>query len=160
MAVWPFYLSLCLLLTLGASEEMHSQRDGNKSCGDCQAGWSAFGCRCFKFFSNSEIWIDAENICQDFDGHLASIHSDEEYVFIQNLIRYTTHEPTRAWIGGHDAVHEGAWLWSDGSKFNYQIWFSGEPNDDGNEDCLEMNFANGNWNDRKCYETAAFVCVK
>uniref|UniRef100_A0A8C1VTT5 C-type lectin domain-containing protein n=1 Tax=Cyprinus carpio TaxID=7962 RepID=A0A8C1VTT5_CYPCA len=107
----------------------------------CETGWSRHGKRCFKVFNDPKSWKDAENICQDFDGHLASIHSDEEYVFIQNLIRYTTHEPTRAWIGGHDAVHEGAWLWSDGSKFNYQIWFSGEPNDDGNEDCLEMNFA-------------------
>ncbi|XP_026103534.1 galactose-specific lectin nattectin-like [Carassius auratus] len=159
MAVWPFYLSLCLLLTLSASEEMLPQQVGNRRCGACRAGWSAFRCRCFKFFSNSQMWINAEKTCQDFNGHLASIHSHEEYVFIQNLIRYTTNGATRAWIGANDAVHEGVWLWSDGSKFNYQIWSPGEPNDDKNEDCLEMNYTNGNWNDLKCYYKMPFVCV-
>uniref|UniRef100_A0A8C2C835 C-type lectin domain-containing protein n=1 Tax=Cyprinus carpio TaxID=7962 RepID=A0A8C2C835_CYPCA len=106
MAVWHFYL--CLLLTLSASVEIHSQPVRNKSCGACWTGWSAFGCRCFKFFSNSQTWINAEKICQDFDGHLASIHSHVEYVFIQNLIRYTTNQATKAWIGGHDAVHQMA----------------------------------------------------
>ncbi|XDV11358.1 hypothetical protein PO909_000321 [Leuciscus waleckii] len=69
------------------------------------AGWSAFGSRCFKFFYNLQTWIDAEKFCLQFDGNLASVHSHEEYAFIQNLIRSETQATTRAWIGGNDAVH-------------------------------------------------------
>ncbi|XP_043112668.1 ladderlectin-like [Puntigrus tetrazona] len=159
MAVWPVYLSLCLLLTLSASEKTSPQQVGNKRCGACWSGWSAYGCRCFKFFSSAQIWIDAEIMCQDFDGHLASVHSHEEYIFIQNLIRHSTQQTTRAWLGGHDAVHDGVWLWSDGSKFNFQIWAPGEPNNDGNEDCIEMNYSDGNFNDLKCSSKMPFVCV-
>ncbi|XP_016429023.1 galactose-specific lectin nattectin-like isoform X1 [Sinocyclocheilus rhinocerous] len=159
MAVWPVYLSLCLLLTL-ASGGMLPQTGGDKRCGACRAGWFAFGCRCFKFFNNPQIWINAEKICLHLDGNIASVHNHEEYAFMQNLIRYVTQGATRTWIGGHDAVHEGVWLWSDGSKFNFQIWSPGEPNNKNNEDCLEMNFKNGNWNDTPCSERRPFVCVK
>jgi len=40
----------------------------------------------------------------DYDANLASVHSNDEYMLIQNLVRYETGGSTRAWIGGHDAV--------------------------------------------------------
>ncbi|CAM4272557.1 unnamed protein product [Leuciscus chuanchicus] len=139
MAVWTVYLSLCLLVALTASGSLNGS--GWLVTGKvCWAGWTAFGCRCFKFFNNAQMWVNAEKLCLRFDGNLASVHSHEEYTFIQNLIRSETQDSTRAWIGGHDAVHEGVWLWSDGSEMNFQIWSPGEPNNLHGQNCLEMNF--------------------
>ncbi|XP_077058630.1 galactose-specific lectin nattectin-like [Siphateles boraxobius] len=170
MAVWTVYLSLCLLMALTASVEGNPVQ--SKDCGVCWTGWSSFGCRCFKFMNYLSTWIEAEKFCLIFGGNLASVHSHEEYMFIQRMIRSRTHASTRAWIGGNDAVQEGDWLWSDGSKMNYQIWAPGEPNNSFKsfflftrefrlyEDCLEMNYDNGNWNDDLCSEEKPFVCVK
>ncbi|XDV11353.1 hypothetical protein PO909_000316 [Leuciscus waleckii] len=108
--------------------------------------------------------LPLQKFCLQFDGNLASVHSHDEYTFIQNLIRYATQATTLAWIGGHDAVHEGVWLWSDGSEMNFQIWSPGNPNNDNHggilEHCLEMNYdTDGNWNDDVCSRNRPFVCV-
>ncbi|XP_048015912.1 galactose-specific lectin nattectin-like [Megalobrama amblycephala] len=158
MALWTVYLSLGLLVALNASVETHPV--GNKLCSVCTEGWTAYGCRCFKFFSNLQTWTRAEKACLDYDGNLASVHNHLEYMFLQNLIRHATQGAPKTWIGGSDAAEEGVWFWSDGTKMNYQIWSPGEPNNNYNEDCLEMNFANGNWNDEKCHEKRPFMCVK
>ncbi|XP_048015979.1 galactose-specific lectin nattectin-like [Megalobrama amblycephala] len=156
MAVWTVYLSLCLLVALNASVE--TLPVGGKPCSACASGWSAYGCRCFKFFNKYKTWSVAENLCLSYGGNLASIHSHDEYIFIQNLIRRETHATTRTWIGGRYA--EGHWLWSDGTEMTYQIWSPGEPNDHIYELCVEMNSFHGNWNDVKCHYNRPYVCVK
>ncbi|XP_051745521.1 galactose-specific lectin nattectin-like isoform X2 [Ctenopharyngodon idella] len=159
MAVWTVYLSLCLLVALNASVETRPVE--SKHCGVCKEGWSAFGCRCFRFFSSHYTWAGAEKYCLYYNGNLASVHSHEEYMFIQKLVRQTTHATTRAWIGGSDAAEEGVWLWSDGTKMIYQIWSPGNPSNYlGKEHCLEMNYGNGNWNDGNCSVKKPFVCAK
>ncbi|ROL48487.1 Ladderlectin [Anabarilius grahami] len=80
-----------------------------------------------------------QKLCLDYDGNLASVHSHVEYMFLQNLVRHETQGATRTWIGGYDAAEEGVWLWSDGTKMNYQIWSPGQPDNHKNEHCLEMN---------------------
>ncbi|XP_048016359.1 ladderlectin-like [Megalobrama amblycephala] len=108
MAVWTVYLSLCLLIALSASEETYPV--GNKRCSECKEGWASYECRCFKFFSNLQTWAGAEKTCLDYDGNLASVHSHEEYMFLQNLVRYETQGAPRTWIGGYDAAEEGLWF--------------------------------------------------
>ncbi|XP_058624419.1 snaclec botrocetin subunit alpha-like isoform X2 [Onychostoma macrolepis] len=66
--------------------------------------WSAYDCRCFRFFSCGTSWIDAEKQCLDYNGHLASVHTNAEYTFIQNLIKSQTRASTEAWIGGYGSV--------------------------------------------------------
>ncbi|XP_067236915.1 galactose-specific lectin nattectin-like [Chanodichthys erythropterus] len=156
MALWTVYLSLCLLVALNASVETRPV-EKNKDCKPCASGWYAYGCRCFKFFSDLQTWSSAEFWCLIFSGNLASVHNHAEYMFIQRMIRQTTHATTRAWIGGRYA--EGHWLWSDGTRMTYQIWSPGEPNDHSYEHCLEMNSYNGNWNDLGCSYKRPYVCA-
>ncbi|KAL2078272.1 hypothetical protein ACEWY4_025957 [Coilia grayii] len=100
----------------------------------CPAGWSQYKNRCFMFVSTERTWAESERYCISMGGNLASVHSREEYNFIDSL--FSTH---RVWIGGCDAVQEGHWLWSDGTKFDYTLWNPGEPNNSGgNEHCIEM----------------------
>uniref|UniRef100_A0A8C9XK48 Galactose-specific lectin nattectin-like n=1 Tax=Sander lucioperca TaxID=283035 RepID=A0A8C9XK48_SANLU len=150
-SVFPFALLLCLSSGLLTAY-------GEPSC---PPDWTQFGSRCFAFYIQTKTWIDAETFCQTAGGNLASIHSDAEHAFIKAFINQVTGTPRTSWIGGFDAVKEGTWLWSDGSKFNYKSWGVGEPNNGGVENCLEMNWGGAaNWNDRPCTNQASFVCSK
>ncbi|XP_048015991.1 galactose-specific lectin nattectin-like [Megalobrama amblycephala] len=156
MAVWTVYLSICLLVALNASVET---RPVEINCGACATGWTAFGCRCFKFYNELRPWASAEYACSVYyKGNLASVHSHAEYMFIKDLIRRTTYGLTPTWIGGRNA--EGLWFWSDGTEINYKIWSPGQPSNGKDELCVEMNSVNGNWNDVNCREDKPFVCVK
>uniref|UniRef100_A0A8D0DFC0 C-type lectin domain-containing protein n=1 Tax=Sander lucioperca TaxID=283035 RepID=A0A8D0DFC0_SANLU len=127
----------------------------------CPPGWTQFGSRCFAFYIQAKTWIDAETFCQTAGGNLASIHSAEEHTFLKDYINQVSGTYKNAWIGGTDAVKEGTWMWTDGSKFNYKIWNVEQPdNIGGAEICLEMNFLGNNWNDRPCSTPLSFVCSK
>ncbi|KAL2078274.1 hypothetical protein ACEWY4_025959 [Coilia grayii] len=126
----------------------------------CPKDWFPYFERCFKFDSTPRTWIDAEQYCQSIGGNLASIHSSDEYVYIQGMIHKLTNTNPRTWIGGWDAAQEGLWLWSDGSKFDYTRWIPGEPNNRGGaENCIEMNTLEMMWwNDLPCNLARAALC--
>ncbi|XP_078118846.1 galactose-specific lectin nattectin-like isoform X1 [Sander vitreus] len=153
-SVFPFALLLCLssglLTAYGAAS--------------CPPDWTQFGSRCFAFYIQTKTWSDAETFCQIAGGNLASIQSAEEHAFLKDFINQVTGTQRTSWIGGTDAVKEGTWLWTDGSKFNYKTWNAGEPNGSGGENCLTMNWggalSTANWNDWACTNQAAFVCSK
>ena len=45
----------------------------------------------------------------------------------------------------HSVFKEGTWQWSDGSKFDYQTWYNGQPNNNGGkEHCIYMNYGGTN----------------
>ncbi|XP_058654902.1 galactose-specific lectin nattectin-like isoform X2 [Onychostoma macrolepis] len=111
----------------------------------CESGWSRYGKRCFKIFNNPMTWKDAEVTCLNHGGNLASVHSNKEQAFIKLLVSSSE----SFWIGGYDAVSEGTWFWSDGSKMNFQLWSPGEPN----------NLGVQNWNDQQCTDKLPFVCA-
>lgn len=59
-----------------------------------------------------------------------------------------------AWVGGNDRTSEGNWVFPDGRSMTYTNWSSGEPNNSGNEDCVQFNWLSpGIWNDAKCGNT-------
>ncbi|KAM7405340.1 hypothetical protein PAMP_012608 [Pampus punctatissimus] len=127
----------------------------------CPAGWTQLEGQCFKFYKNEKDWANAERFCTTVGGNLPSIHSAKVYAFLREFVKKTTGEDTYVWLGGYDAVKEGVWLWSDGSKFDFKGWAKGEPNNYGGEDCMGMNFRGKNYvNDAKCNMKKAFVCVK
>ncbi|XP_056154616.1 ladderlectin-like [Lampris incognitus] len=135
---------------------------GVESRSYCPPGWSGFGSRCFIYINSPRSWPQAEQYCVHFGATLASVHSSNEYYFIQEVVRRRTGEFPRTWIGGIDAVQENLWFWSDGSRFDYQNWLRGEPNNSaGGEHCIEMNFGDPKqWNDSICGGQRGFVCAK
>lgn len=90
----------------------------------------------------------ASSVYNGLTGYLATITSDEENSFINSLVSGNT-----VWVGGSDAAQEGVWQWvtgpEAGTTFSYTNWEPGEPNNAGDEDYLQMNWAvtNGQWND-------------
>ena len=65
------------------------------------------------------------------------------------------------WLGLQDYVHEGRWVWnSNRHQPAYTNWAPGEPNDDddGKENCMELNEDSWLWNDEDCSHKKHFIC--
>ncbi|XP_070766236.1 galactose-specific lectin nattectin-like isoform X2 [Enoplosus armatus] len=155
---WAFFI--CLTSRVLISGTM-SATDGPDNPGSgCPPGWTQFGSRCFIFHFTPKTWTDAEHTCIAAGGNLASIHNAEENVFLKNVVERVTGRASHTWIGGFDAVTEGKWMWTDGSKFDYARWSLREPNNLGTEHCIEMNWGGSYWNDSKCRHRRHFICAK
>ncbi|KAF4111753.1 type-2 ice-structuring protein-like isoform X1 [Onychostoma macrolepis] len=124
---------------------------------NCHYGWTPFGDRCYKFFSQSISWIAAERKCIDQHANLASVHSELENDFLLSLVPSSK----RCWFGVHDGVQEGAWLWSDGTPYDYTNWCADEPNNINVENCGEISWTSDRcWNDAGCSASVGYVCAK
>ncbi|XP_067449488.1 galactose-specific lectin nattectin-like isoform X1 [Thunnus thynnus] len=136
--------------------------DDDECTETCPSGWTHFENQCYMFHHSEKDWADAERFCTSIGGNLASIHSAEVYSFLRDVILTSTGSHKTTWVGGHDAVKEGVWLWSDGSKFEFKGWAKGEPNNaGGGENCMEINFKGKDFvNDSKCNLKRSFVCSK
>ncbi|XP_045544740.1 ladderlectin-like [Salmo salar] len=171
MAMLTILLLLSAAIVLGEAFDLRAAKAGvveeqqeaeaAESDRPCPGGWTKYKSRCFMFVNNAMTWPQAENHCLSFQANLASIKDCVENYNLQQLVLRNTgqHQPT--WIGGFNSVQNKLWFWSDGSKFDYQSWGQGEPNNyGGNEHCLQMN-AGGDktWNDLNCEVKLPMVCA-
>ncbi|XP_074535590.1 ladderlectin-like [Halichoeres trimaculatus] len=108
--------------------------------GGCPGGWARYHDRCFLYIGATKSWALAERHCQTLGGNLASFHNDAEKSFVNELLHTVTGgELQWTWIGGSDAQQENIWLWSDGSRYTYTNWCSGQPDNlGGQQHCIEM----------------------
>ncbi|XP_077868118.1 C-type lectin domain family 4 member M-like [Saccoglossus kowalevskii] len=143
-------LRLCTFLVVVGLAMVHGQ--------DCPRYWYRFETDpyCYRFFSALQTWKDAQDICMTYGADLASVHSGEENNFISKL--QGTPCENRMWIGLTDATFEGTFSWIDGTSVVYTNWGDGEPNDSGDEDCVEMDGMTFEWNDAHCDNTNPFIC--
>ncbi|XP_025050896.1 C-type lectin mannose-binding isoform-like [Alligator sinensis] len=106
----------------------------------CRKDWLRYGNNCYRLFRQRKTWEDAEVECQSYSPwtHLATIHSNRETNVVSSyILRNPPDGPV--WIGIHDARHNGAWTWTDGSIYHYRAWNNGEPNNlDWVEYCAEL----------------------
>uniref|UniRef100_A0A8B9KKX6 C-type lectin domain-containing protein n=1 Tax=Astyanax mexicanus TaxID=7994 RepID=A0A8B9KKX6_ASTMX len=108
---------------------------------ECQDGWLQFKSHCFKVFTTNENFKTSEENCVSAGGHLASMHSNADNVFIKDLVWNTTNSNAVTWIGARDAGQLGKWVWTDGSAFDYSIWSNGQPDKYSPlEQCVEINY--------------------
>ncbi|XP_028254273.1 galactose-specific lectin nattectin-like [Parambassis ranga] len=131
-----FVVLVCAMGVLWIMPNVSSTSGG---CKFCPSGWSLLLGRCYLFDKTERDWTDAELSCLSRGGNLASFRSPDEYITLRQFVLKATGKHTTSWVGGHDAVKEGVWLWSDGSKHVFTAWGQGEPNDLGGEDCMEIN---------------------
>ncbi len=63
--------------------------------------------------------------------------------------------------GLNDRQTEKHMVWSDGTPNDYQNWDYKEPNDNqGYENCAEMIYTHGKWNDVSCSSYKGYICKK
>uniref|UniRef100_A0A3Q3MBQ8 C-type lectin domain-containing protein n=1 Tax=Mastacembelus armatus TaxID=205130 RepID=A0A3Q3MBQ8_9TELE len=142
-------LSFCLYYICAA---------GDCDCRPCPAGWSKTGPRCFRFFNTPDTWSNAESACIALNANLASVRSKNEQSLIKSIVQSVSGDVQTAWIGGNDAVKEGVWRWSDGSRFVNIAWATGEPNNLETENCMEIYIKVDGYNDLACESKRPYVC--
>lgn len=112
---------------------------------------------------------EALKYCQDRNGYLATITTQEENDFLYNYIKEQGYES--AYFGLSNSEEEGNWKWCNGEPVSYTNWCNGEPNN-GQENSIvrDENYAmlyeknsDGTWNDGDFSDNTenggkAFIC--
>jgi hypothetical protein len=125
--------------------------DGNACTNDtctptspCPGGVTAGG-KCFRAVSSQVTASQAATLCTGQGGALATINS----VFEQTAAKQARDQvcgSVNAYIGLSDANTEGTYLWPGNVPLTFSNWSVSEPNNQGNEDAVEM-YDTGAWND-------------
>jgi len=126
----------------------------------CGEGEHLFGgATCFWVDASSSqlyTWSEAEDECRARGMRLASIHSQEEQDFIWGL----ADRDQTTWIGLSDRTAEGVHEWSDGTPYDFDGWYVGQPNGGDAENCVCMGVGrwDGAWDDSNCYYGRRVAC--
>lgn len=119
-----------------------------------------FGGNKYKTFDIDMTWHEAKEYCESLGGHLATITSQAEQDFINELIGPLSKDIY--WLGGTDESQEGQWEWVTSEQFTYSNWNEGQPdNYDGHEHYLHvygsLQGSTGRWNDLHNNGTGFFL---
>ncbi|XP_038201617.1 CD209 antigen-like protein E [Arvicola amphibius] len=124
-------------------------------CRPCPWEWELFQGSCYLFSRTLGSWEASAASCQNLGAHLVIVNSFEEQQFLKYL---DIRKNELTWIGLSDHRHEGSWQWVDGTPFELSFWKEGEPNNDGDEDCVELS--GDKWNDKRCTAKNFWICEK
>jgi len=137
----------------------------------CDDGWAVFNGSCYKLGFNAKF-DDAEAGCVSNGGHLASIHSTQESIFVSELARTgmmqdTSKEP---WIGLK--TEDGSnWAWTDSTPLDFTDWGTNQPATSATKKCGQIFVDKSVWpQDAGLYEkwqnydcttsARAYICKK
>ncbi|XP_077573842.1 galactose-specific lectin nattectin-like [Stigmatopora nigra] len=134
----------------------------SKSIGNhCPKGWTQLDKNCYIFQNDDRTFSDAESICNILDANLVSINSRKENALVVELIRECRGEIVDTWIGLHDAVEEGEYIWTNGEIVNFSGFAPSQPDGPSvNEDCVEIENQDDMWHDVPCTDLNPYVCMK
>ena len=113
-------------------------------------------CHTYALTPAASTWPAAEAYAQSLGGHLATIRSLSEQMWINNTFLVGPDATHAFWIGLHRVSAGGSFAWSSGETDQFTYWHSGEPNNTcGGEPAVAMNWyiseglsgSPGDWND-------------
>ncbi|MGN0580939.1 MAG: C-type lectin domain-containing protein [Ruminococcus sp.] len=111
--------SVSYLEQLNLSSPEKTDGSGN-STSETSENKETFQDHTYQYFDASMSWTDAENMCIEMGGHLASINSTAEQSFLMRLTDNVSTE--NIWIGGYYDTLTNQWKWTDNSDFSYTNW--------------------------------------
>jgi hypothetical protein len=128
---------------------------------DCSCDQFNYGTHSYQVCSLSKKkWAQSRDYCTApaRGYYLATVNNlDEQDMLLDALSAYDN----TFWIGLNDIGSEDNFTWVNGESATFRAWSWGEPNNVGNEDCVEMNWAGEgihDWNDAKCNLKRYFLC--
>ncbi|XP_016018525.2 CD209 antigen-like protein 2 isoform X1 [Rousettus aegyptiacus] len=124
-------------------------------CRPCPWDWTFFQGSCYMFSKTQSTWKASVSACEDMRAQLVIINNTEEQKFLKS---WDAKNNKRAWIGLSDQNNEGSWKWVDDTPLRLSFWKEGEPNNIGDEDCVELN--GDGWNDSICNADYFWICEK
>ncbi|XP_050699284.1 CD209 antigen-like [Eriocheir sinensis] len=136
---------------------------GLSAASACHSPYKRVGGGCFYFSGNiKRNWFGARDYCKSLEqgGSLAIVDDCSLMRPLWNHILFTYGKSSH-WLGASDMHHEGSWTWVDGSPvaMGMPFWSFNEPNNDGQEHCLEFwSAGNGYFNDGQCSRVESFIC--
>ncbi|XP_062340567.1 macrophage mannose receptor 1 [Osmerus eperlanus] len=141
----------------GNYEVSYQFADGELRCSG--PDWYEFGDFCYKPFGDKKTWQQAQKACRSEEADLVSILSMKEQSWLESYLYMATSD---VWTGLTDLAFSGMFGWSDEHMVTFTYWAPGEPNNhDGfSEDCVEMLYQTGRWNDVACTELNTYICKK
>ncbi|XP_054631829.1 alpha-N-acetylgalactosamine-specific lectin-like [Dunckerocampus dactyliophorus] len=127
-------------------------RKGKDEC--CPKDWTRLDDHCYIVYDDARTFADAESICNILGGNLASVSSALKNAVIYELVQ--AEGLSDAWIGLHDAIEDGDFIWTDGKPLDFENFEGGAP--DGMGDCVHIS-TRGEWFDIDCTTEEAYVCI-
>ncbi|XP_077971122.1 uncharacterized protein LOC144425631 [Styela clava] len=117
------------------------------------------------FYKQGKTYEKAKTFCERLGGYLAKVDNERMTTVINSAFDLQNMVNT-FYIGGNDIAIEEDWKWQDGTnvimrgEVGYQNWYSNEPNNFGNEDCLAVGKKTYEWIDISCDEIIYYICQK
>ena len=148
------------IYTIGGDEgAMEPQATGYGITDNAKSAMSKHNGHYYQIFNNKVSWSEANRLCKEKGGHLATITSQGEQDFIDSL----NSSRSRLWIGGYrSSGTSGDWRWITGEAWSYTNWRIGEPNNSSNVKSNENRAAvwPSAWNDLNddSSEQGGYIC--
>ncbi|XP_068111595.1 pulmonary surfactant-associated protein D-like [Hyperolius riggenbachi] len=115
---------------------------------------SSSGNKVFVTSGKTMNYMESNEMCTKAGGRVATpLNADENRAILQ-IAQYYNIFP---FLGITDLQTEGTFRYENGESIKYSNWNLREPNQDGEEDCVEM-YSSGKWNDKKCQEQRLNIC--
>uniref|UniRef100_A0A914Y4L4 C-type lectin domain-containing protein n=1 Tax=Panagrolaimus superbus TaxID=310955 RepID=A0A914Y4L4_9BILA len=131
----------------------------------CPSNTTEWQSSCFSFYANATGFADAELICAQTGGHLASIHDGfaNALLALKKILEEANkhfHESTITdfWIGATNLLGSKAWNWTDGSGIDFTDWKKGEPQNISGSNCAALSISDGYWTAEDCFKSKPFSC--
>ncbi|XP_040176622.1 pulmonary surfactant-associated protein D-like isoform X2 [Rana temporaria] len=115
---------------------------------------SSSGNKIFVTSGKVVTYDESIGICTKAGFQLATPLNPEENKAVSDIAQYYK---TVAFLGFTDERTEGTFRYANRDPIKYSNWNPGEPNQQGEEDCVEMQL-NGKWNDENCKVKRLNIC--
>lgn len=116
-------------------------------------------------FAGTDNWMtfdEAVEYCTQKGGHLPMFNSkhNPNLQYETLLAKAKKEKYTRWWIGLKRSPSTKQFEWLDGTPLTFGRWVEDEPNNDGNENCVEVtDTPTIGWNDGRCQWKFLVVCA-
>ncbi|XP_070547030.1 perlucin-like protein [Ptychodera flava] len=128
-------------------------------CLCCDDGWSEYNGHCYYFEEDKMGFDDAQCACNANGAYLVKLDDQDESDFVTGTMMSDS-----TWIGTRRGiVDSGCSKWfmiHDMSEVPFTNWSPDEPNNDGDENCVEIRTSDYLWNDLSCTHGMKSVCEK